>query len=141
MRNARSTVRPWLAALLSAAVAGLGHLYLRRWLRALVWLGVAVAASALVPAAALEAAAAGESVDLWAMAPVWLVGLLCTVDAYLLAVADRRLAHAREAVDDGGRLTRCPSCGGDLDPDLTFCHWCTRDLGDVEVATSATGER
>ena len=130
MADSDTTRRPWLAAVLSAAVTGLGHLYLRRWLRAVGWLGVVAATSLFVPERALLAAAAGEGVDVVALAPALLVATLCALDAYVLARAERR----RVAVREDGELTRCPNCGGELDPDIEFCHWCTTEFGDLQVA-------
>jgi len=40
MQRSTSQKRPWLAALLGALVTGFGHLYLRRWRRAVGWLAV-----------------------------------------------------------------------------------------------------
>lgn len=42
----RPTGRPWLAALLAWVVPGLGHLYLRRWVRSAVFAAVVLAAVA-----------------------------------------------------------------------------------------------
>lgn len=39
--------RPWIAAVLALVLAGLGHAYLRRWARALLWL-VTIAASSVL---------------------------------------------------------------------------------------------
>lgn len=121
--------RPWLAALLAAFITGFGHLYLRRLRRAIGWLAVSFLVSALfVDPAAVEAIAAG-SVDLETMMAVWpmyLVIGLSTLDAYLLAWIQNAIPST-PADDDS---TACPHCGNDLDPDLEFCHWCTRSIED-----------
>ncbi|WP_226023732.1 zinc ribbon domain-containing protein [Halomicrobium salinisoli] len=135
MNQSISRKRPWLAALLAAVVTGLGHLYLRRWRRALGWLAAAVGATVLLgEPAALDALASGTAVDPLAAAPSLIVGGLSVVDAYLVARAQNGLARRTTAAD--GRLTHCPNCGKELDPDLSFCHWCTADLGEVDVATT-----
>jgi len=126
-----SRKRPWFAALLGVLATGLGHCYLRRWRRALGWLVALFAASYfLVDPAAMEAAASGEGVDLLALAPILAVGSLSAVDAYLLAHAQNALA--RVAVAPEGELAHCPNCGREVDPDLSFCHWCTAALPDLE---------
>jgi hypothetical protein len=150
----RSGKRPWLAALLGTLVTGLGHVYLRRWLRGVGWFAVAVAASALfVPPEAAEGLLSGSGGDLDTLAPLLVVGLASVADAYVLARASQREASegvgatpsddtATGAVADGrasavetrpegtGETAECPECGKDLDPDLDFCPWCTARLSD-----------
>lgn len=122
-----------LAALLSFLQPGLGHLYLRAWLRALLWFGlwaatlVAVAAAPVDPslpevlatAVGLFAAVGGLSPAV--AATVVVVSVFCTVDAYWLAARE-----TRRRVDEG---VRCPRCDRELDPALDFCHWCTARVG------------
>ncbi|WP_435144804.1 DUF7575 domain-containing protein [Halobaculum sp. P14] len=127
MNETRSRLRPWFAALLALTVTGLGHAYLRRWLRALGWFAATYAAVLLfVPDAALAAMVGGDSVDLSTLAPPLVVVLSSAVDAFVLARADETAA-ARRAADDGAPTT-CPHCGNDVDPELDFCHWCTAEL-------------
>lgn len=124
-----SRKRPWLAALLAAVATGLGHLYLRRWRRALAWLAVLFGVTALfVDPAALDALASRNAVDPLAIAPVLVVGCLSVVDAYLLAHAHN--AVARPTTTSDGQPTHCPNCDRELDSDLEFCHWCTREVDD-----------
>lgn len=131
----RSPRRPAIAALLSALQPGLGHLYLREWLRAIAWSGlwvvtvgvlVRTAGAALEPgdllavlvgyAAALDGLPAGAT-----LAPV-AVAAFATIDAFWLAARNnRRLDAVRDA---------CPHCGRELDRSLEFCHWCTTRLDD-----------
>jgi len=102
--RSRRRKRPWLAAFLGAAVAGAGHRYLRRWLRALGWLAVATLTSYLfVPASAL--------------------------DAYQLAIVNNYLLRSRSQHD--ADPTVCPSCDRPVDDDLDFCHWCTAPLAET----------
>ncbi|MFC5970950.1 zinc ribbon domain-containing protein [Halomarina salina] len=139
MNDRSTTGRPWLAVALSVAVSGLGHLYLRRWLRAVAWLGITAGATLVVPQAALDAAAAGEAFDVVALAPIFFVGALCALDAYLIAQYQQFRSRAEPTA--GGELTHCPNCGGELEADLGFCHWCTTEFDEFRVARPAEGER
>ncbi len=38
----RKKKRPWLAALFAFVYPGLGHIYLRQWLRAILWFGFVI---------------------------------------------------------------------------------------------------
>lgn len=128
-----STKRPWLAAALGVLATGLGHLYLRRWARALWWITLSFSVTVLfVPDATLDAVVAGTAGrgDLLGLAPVLAVVAASTVDAYLLAHAHnaRRITVATD-----GTLTKCPNCRKELDADIEFCHWCTAEFSDFRV--------
>ena len=111
-----STVRPWLAAVLTLVVTGLGHLYLRQWFRAVGWFILIIMAGVLfVPESVLESP---ETAQIEEVAPVAMVAVLAIIDAYLQA----RRHNARVAIDNE---ERCASCGRETDPDLSFCQWCT----------------
>lgn len=140
MNRTLSQKRPWLAALLSVLATGLGHLYLRRWRRAIGWLTALLGVSyVLVDPAALDAAATGGEFEPLELAPVLVVTSLSVLDAYLLARAHN--AVARTVVTPDGEFANCPNCGKDVDADLTFCHWCTTELPDRDaVATEAPGD-
>jgi len=130
-----SQKRPWLAALLSMLATGLGHLYLRRWRRALGWLAVVLGVSYFfVDPAALDAAASGETFDLLELAPVLVVTSLSVADAYLLAYVHNAVAQATATPD--GELSHCPNCGKEVDADLEFCHWCTAELPADDAAVT-----
>ncbi|SEV97929.1 zinc ribbon domain-containing protein [Halobacterium jilantaiense] len=132
MNRTLSQKRPWLAALLSVLATGLGHLYLRRWRRALGWLAVVLGVSYfLVDPAALDAAASGEAFDLVELLPVLVVTSLSVADAYLLAYVHNAVAKATVTPD--GELSHCPNCGKEVDTDLEFCHWCTAELPDEDA--------
>jgi len=127
-----------LAAVLGATVgiAGVGHLYLRRWRRATAWFAVVVGATAALIAtfvlpglgglgdptavAAIEPSSL-PSVVVW---PVFALLLLSTLDAHRLATATPPAA--------AGDHPACPSCGKELDRDIDFCPWCTAELEWVE---------
>ena len=129
--------RPAVAAVLALAVAGLGHVYLRRWGRAAAWF-LAILTTAMVLVGAF--AEPNSNIREWPPAVVVpLAGLfvLSAVDAYLLAA--RAPASGREDEDGGagegeggvvaeGDRPRCPDCGREVDPELDFCQWCTRRL-------------
>ena len=128
-RPTRRAIVATLAAVLGATVgiAGVGHLYLRRWRRAAAWfvvvLGATVALLAvfvlpglgdLAGVAAIEPSSL-PGVVVW---PVFALLLLNTLDAHRLATIGPRTG-------DG---PTCPSCGKAADPDLDFCPWCTIEL-------------
>lgn len=124
-----SRARPWLAAGLSVAVTGLGHLYLREWVRALMWFGLAFTAALLFvdEGSAVALVESGVLPPLAELAPVLVVRLLSVADAY-------RFALVRNA-DAAGEGVRCPSCGKRARSDIEFCQWCTEPLP-AERATS-----
>lgn len=136
MAQSISQKRPWLAALLAALVTGSGHLYLRRWRRALGWLVVSFGVSVLFvdPAAVDELATGSWNLGtLLAVAPMFIVVGLSVVDAYLLARlqnVDARPSDTSTASEDDS--IPCPHCGSELDPDLEFCHWCTKPIENTD---------
>lgn len=133
MERTSSQKRPWLAALLGALVIGFGHFYIRRWRRALGWLVAAVGVSVLfVDQSTIEALSTFSGVDPLAVAPLFVVGALSVVDAYVLAQAQN--AIVRQTPEPDGTLTHCPHCGNELEEDLEFCHWCTTRIDEVEGA-------
>ncbi|SER35391.1 zinc ribbon domain-containing protein [Natrinema salaciae] len=142
MAQSNSRKRPWLAALLAVLVTGLGHLYLRRWRRALGWLASSFLVTVLFvdPAAVDELSTGAPSLEtLLTAAPMLVVAGLSTLDAYVLARARHSSASATalpsDAADDA---FACPHCGKALDPELEFCHWCTRSVADAEPNREST---
>ena len=136
-RPSRRAVVATLAAVLGATVgvAGVGHLYLRRWRRAAAWFVVVVAATIALVAAFVLPETGGLS-DPGAVAaidpaslpgtvvwPVFALLLLSTLDAHRVATG---------APAAGGDNPSCPSCGKALDRTLDFCPWCTAELEWVE---------
>jgi hypothetical protein len=116
---------PAVAALLALLYPGMGHVYLRRWGRALLWFTLwFLAVTLTVPSAAFEGVetAAGfmsaiQSLPLSTYAALLGVTVGSVGDAYVLA---------RQGLTTDGH--HCPSCGKELDEDLDFCHWCTQRL-------------
>lgn len=124
MNRSTAQKRPWLAAALAIPVTGLGHIYLRRWQRAVGWLLVAMAATALfVPPEVIENAARLSEVSLWDVAPMLFVVSLSAADAYLLARQQNVVTEIRSA-------ERCPHCYHELDGNVSFCPWCASELPD-----------
>jgi hypothetical protein len=121
-----------LAAALAFLSPGLGHLYLREWLRAVLWFGMLMlATSLLVPEVATPAATAMSLEAIWtasiemtralsleAQLALLAITLLSVVDAYRIATE----INAAAAIEEG---QQCPHCGRELDADIDFCHWCT----------------
>ncbi len=139
--------RPWLAVLLAFVYPGLGHLYLRKWGRALLWFAMIVASTmVLIPDDAAPSGLSVESVIASAEAIptgvsllILALSLLSVLDAYWLAT--RVNEGARQATDDGGgvQVEDCPHCGKELDEDLDFCPWCTERLVDPDEDEPTTG--
>ena len=127
--------RPWLAAMLAFLQPGLGHLYLRAWLRAGLWfalwfgtLAVTVPSDGAggVLAVAERTLGALASLPPGAALALGSITLFSTLDAYWLA---SRLNERARRVERGA--ASCPHCGREVDSTLDFCHWCTEpiDLG------------
>jgi len=126
-----SRSRPWLAAVLAFVMPGAGHLYLRSWIRALLWFGLFYTTFLLVvptEAQQVEFSVEGlltavRAVPLEAQVAVVGITALNMADAYWLATKENASVAA------GGAAT-CPNCGKELDDDIDFCHWCTTRLED-----------
>ena len=136
-------MRPLLAVVLAFLYPGLGHVYLREWLRALVWFFLNVTSFALLmPENAVpetfgwsELVAAAESVPPEAALALAAITVFSMIDAYWMA--KRQTTETESEVEEG---TTCPNCGRDVDPDLEFCHWCTERLNpESESDDSGTG--
>ena len=125
--------RPMLAAALALLSPGLGHVYLREWVRALLWfslvmLGVSILApEPTTPAATNPEAIWTASLEMtralsWqATGALLAISLLSVVDAYRIATE----INAAAAIEEG---QQCPYCGRELDEEIDFCHWCTAEL-------------
>ncbi|CCQ33241.1 DUF7575 domain-containing protein [Halorhabdus tiamatea] len=138
MTETASAKRPWVAIVLSVVFPGLGHVYLREWLRTGLWLVLLFATAWLVippdliPQETSYEAIMQASRNLPRDASFLILGLrvLNVIDAYVLA----RQTTRTDPVESG---RQCPECGHDLseaDDDLTFCPWCATELESVEEA-------
>ncbi|WP_135662289.1 DUF7575 domain-containing protein [Halorhabdus rudnickae] len=129
---------PLVAALLGMVVTGLGHLYLRRWLRAVGWLGVTIVTSVLfIPESTISAINSGTLGDPISILPIVLISAASALDAYLIAKSKLQTDGARAANTVGptgdDESPACPACGKPFDPELGFCHWCTTEFEVVNV--------
>ena len=120
--------RPAIAAILALAVAGLGHVYLRRWGRAVAWFLTIVATGTVLIATFASPDAGVRELPLTVLVPVGCLFVLSAVDAYLLASRSAAPERADEAQTVADERFQCPNCGREVDPELDFCHWCTRRL-------------
>lgn len=127
--STRKNTRPWLAVLLAFLYPGLGHVYLREWLRALVWFFLNVTSFALLmPESAVPETfgfdallRAAENIPPEAALALASVTVFSMIDAYWMA----KRQNTETEVQEG---TTCPNCGRDVDTDLDFCHWCTERI-------------
>ncbi|MFC6974239.1 zinc ribbon domain-containing protein [Halomicroarcula sp. GCM10025709] len=125
--------RPWLAVCLAFIYPGLGHVYLREWLRAVLWFGLVFSTTTLLlgegdlpTELSVDAfLAASRALPLEASVALLAITLLSMADAYWMAARTQQDA----AVSDG---MSCPNCGKELDEDIDFCHWCTTELSTAE---------
>lgn len=122
-----------IAVGLSILYPGLGHIYLRKWIRALAWFSIALLAAMLVmPVELVEATETeglsvlletSEYLSLEAITALFAIRILNAIDAAIIAIKPTK-------VEQGGN--NCPNCGGELDDELDFCPWCTARLDPLE---------
>ena len=106
-------------------VAGLGHAYLREWARAFAWFTFVLGAGLLLIAVFTDPmAVTPETLPLRVTLPLAALLLVHTLDAYYVARRGPMTGAtvASSATDD--QPVDCPSCGRELDPELSFCPWC-----------------
>jgi hypothetical protein len=126
----RGWVRPAIAVTLGLLATGLGHIYLRRWRRALVWIGSVLFISVFVipPEAAATnltvTAISGGEADLAVIAPIVGIGIASVADVYMLA-------RNEQATPTEPAAATCPACGRPVDAELGFCQWCTTELSEA----------
>jgi uncharacterized paraquat-inducible protein A len=129
--------RPWLAALLAVLYPGLGHVYLRKWGRALLWFLIIITSSTiLIPSDAVPSTlsvdallAAGRAVPLPVSLAILALTFLSMADAYWLARRTGDAPPTTTRTESGSRT--CPNCGKEVDEDIDFCHWCTTELDET----------
>lgn len=138
--------RPLLAAALSLFYPGLGHVYLREWLRALLWFLLVVSTAMLVvPDSALQVSGLDEILRAQRNLPVEATVALLAVtafsmlDAYWIASrgsasGDASASGAASGSDaegdgDGDATVRCSECRKSVDTsEYDFCPWCGSDI-------------
>ena len=118
-----------IAILFALIYPGLGHIYLRSWIRAITWFLFAIATTILVvPTPIMESIESGgvsvifsdaAQLPFEAYIALAAVNLLNIVDVYLVAKSKYQSTESTSI---------CTLCGRKLDPDLSFCPWCTADL-------------
>lgn len=124
--------RPWLAALLAFIYPGLGHVYLREWVRALLWFGLVISTTTLLitdsvvapldDGFSIEAVlSVGQSVPLEVSLILFVITAVSMADAFYMATR----GNTETEIVEGAK---CPHCGKELEDDLDFCHWCTTKL-------------
>ena len=121
---------------LTVLIPGLGHVYLRLWIRALLWLVLYVTTTTLLlPDGATPEGlsvdallAAGQAISVEVAVLVFGILFICLVDAYMMT----NHVNRRVRQTSGNMPESCPHCGKELDSDLTFCHWCTTELDDTD---------
>lgn len=134
--------RPWLAGLLALIYPGLGHVYVRAWGRALLWFALAIATTLFVvpeevaettkpfadPMAASEAIVA--QTPTLGVVSILLVIAFSMIDAYLMARRAGDTTTSEDTTAETDTTHTCPECGREVDPELSFCHWCSTELPD-----------
>lgn len=136
--------RPLLAAALSLFYPGLGHVYLREWLRALLWFLLVVSTAMLVvPDSALQVSGLDEILRAQRNLPVEATAALLAVtafsmlDAYWIASRGGASGDASasgatsesDAEGDGDATVRCSECRKSVDTsEYDFCPWCGSDI-------------
>lgn len=126
-------VRAAIAIGLSVLYPGLGHVYLREWLRAIAWFAIAILAAMLVMPVELVEATETEGLSVLlrtsefltfeAITALLAIRMLNAIDAAILALKPTTPEQP---------TNNCPNCGGELDDDIDFCPWCTKHLDPAE---------
>ena len=133
----RNWARTAVAVVAALVFPGLGHFYLRKWVRGLLWAGGVMTVAAVVLGAPPESMGVFEGAMAVARqaSPEVRFGLFALVflnalDAGLLSQGSDR--DRTDAENGGGRS--CPNCGKTLDDELDFCPWCTTEFdGDGDL--------
>lgn len=137
--------RSIIASVLAFVYPGLGHVYLRAWLRAIAWFGLAlITAAMVVPESAIEAFQTGGVSGLFEASQTFpvevtlsllVVRLLNVIDAYLTGLQTQESSQQGE---EAAETANCPECGRELDEDLDFCPWCTTRLDEGDESEPET---
>ncbi|GAB6862273.1 zinc ribbon domain-containing protein [Haloplanus litoreus] len=130
--------RAVVAAVVSLAgavigIGGAGHAYLREWGRAFAWFSLVLGAGlVLVGSFANPETATLATLPLQVTVPVVVLLALNTVDAYYVARRGDGGGAGTMRTDPEDPTVSCPSCGRDLDPELSFCPWCAGSRNEAE---------
>ncbi|KTG10438.1 hypothetical protein AUR64_12810 [Haloprofundus marisrubri] len=139
-------LKPFVAGILGVFIAGLGHLFLGRWRRAIAWMALVIVVGELFfspeTLAFLEATAAGgfpfvaeqppsSPVVLEELLLVSFVIVASAVDAVLVGIRTLRAedaAAANEGEPAEEETWTCPNCRKDVETDMEFCPWCAEPV-------------
>ncbi|MFA9515800.1 zinc ribbon domain-containing protein [Halopenitus sp. H-Gu1] len=106
--------RPWIAAALALAIVGLGHAYLRRWGRGLLWLLTVITSSFVLHSVndvePVNPITNPEGVPIVVLGPITVLILLSALDAFVLGRRDRRRIGRQEPIIGAERVN-----GGTVD--------------------------
>ncbi|RJX42057.1 zinc ribbon domain-containing protein [Halonotius aquaticus] len=128
-------------------VPGVGHAYLRRWKRSLLWLTVTLGAGILllsyyVPDPSTLDPFDFDAIPMEVRLTIFVITAVSVFDATLLAYLDGRstagIGSDDEPSEEGTRS--CPHCGKPTDADLDFCTWCTEPLADTDAVDDTSTE-
>ena len=128
-------------------VPGVGHAYLRRWKRSLLWLTVTLGAGIMLLSYYVPDPSTLDPFDIGAIpievrATLFVITAVSVFDATLLAYLDGRsesgIGSDEPDVEDGTRS--CPYCGKPTDAELDFCTWCTEPLDGDDTHEASTDE-
>ena len=116
-------------------VPGAGHVYLRKWRRAVAWFLVGVTCFAALTATFAADSTTVDGLPSTVLVPYFLFLTLSVLDAYVVArrTPASRLStpSALGGVEEDSSVV-CESCGRAVDPELTFCWYCTTPVSDAE---------
>lgn len=138
-----SLIRALFAAALSLVLPGAGHALIRDWVRALLFAGLFLSATALIMPIN-DIAAAGSMAERMTIVTdeprtsqfvLSFMLLFTAVDAGFRALGF-------PPGSNGADGPTCPNCGRELDPEIEFCHWCTTRLEyvDPNIESEPEGE-
>jgi hypothetical protein len=154
MNSARRRVLVTALVALAGAmigVPGVGHAYLRRWKRSLLWLTVTLGAGILLLSYYVPDPSTLDPFDFGAIPmevrlTIFVITAVSVFDATLLAYLDGHGSNSLTTRDvstadpDGEGGISCPHCGKTTDADLDFCTWCTKPLTGDDAATETPAE-
>ncbi|WP_224269135.1 zinc ribbon domain-containing protein [Haloprofundus salinisoli] len=142
-------LKPFIAGALGMLIAGLGHLYLRRWRRAIAWMALVILVGELFfsPATVefLDSTISQGSPFVAGQAPsspavleelllVSFVIVASALDAVLVGVRTLRAEDAAAASEgdsstmDAEATWNCPNCGKEVEAEMEFCPWCAERI-------------
>lgn len=137
-----SLIRALFAAALSLVLPGAGHALIRDWVRALLFAGLFLSATALIMPINDIAAAGSMAERMTIVTDEPRTNQFVLSFMLLFAAVDAGFrALGFPPGSNGADGPTCPNCGRELDTEIEFCHWCTIRLEytdpDVEPESDA----